>query len=109
MRTQFRQYVFTHPPDAHFTGDMNVQGSLILAGRITGRLIVARDLRIEAGAQVIGDISAVNVDHRGRVRGSIRAMGRIALRDGSIQNGNIQAPSIHIEEKTIFEGKISLL
>lgn len=90
--------------EANFKAMMRVDGHF--SGRITstsGTLIVGNNGTVDANIEV-----AVAVIH-GTINGDIIATQRLELGRAAKMNGNIQTPSLIIEQGAIFEGSCKML
>jgi cytoskeletal protein CcmA (bactofilin family) len=90
--------------EATFKAMMRVDGHL--SGRISsssGTLIVGANGRVDANIEV-----AVAMIH-GTVHGDIIATQRLELGRAAKMNGNIQTPSLMIEQGAIFEGSCKMM
>jgi len=90
--------------EANFKAMMRVDGHF--SGRITsssGTLIVGNNGKVDANIEV-----AVAVIH-GYINGDIIATQRLELGRAGKVNGNIQTPSLIIEQGAIFEGSCKML
>jgi cytoskeletal protein CcmA (bactofilin family) len=90
--------------EANFKAMMRVDGHF--SGRITsssGTLIVGNNGKVDANIEV-----AVAVIH-GTINGDIIATQRLELGRAAKMNGNIQTPSLIIEQGAIFEGSCKML
>src|SRR5215204_2399813 len=90
--------------EANFKAMMRVDGHL--SGRVSsssGTLIVGANGKVDANIEV-----AVAVIH-GAINGDIIATQRLELGRSAKVNGNIQTPSLIIEQGAIFEGSCKML
>jgi len=90
--------------EANFKAMMRVDGHL--SGRISstsGTLIVGSNGKVDANVEV-----AVAVVH-GTINGDIIATQRLELGRSAKVNGNIQTPSLIIEQGAVFEGSCKML
>ncbi|HXL81459.1 MAG TPA: polymer-forming cytoskeletal protein [Pyrinomonadaceae bacterium] len=90
--------------EANFKALMRVDGHL--SGRITsssGTLIVGANGKVDANIEV-----AIAVIH-GTVNGDIIATQRLELGRAAKLNGNIQTPSLIIEQGALFEGSCKMI
>jgi cytoskeletal protein CcmA (bactofilin family) len=90
--------------EANFKAMMRVDGHL--SGRInsaSGTLIVGANGQVDANIEV-----AVAVIH-GTINGDIIATQRLELGRAAKVNGNIQTPSLIIEQGAVFEGSCKML
>src|SRR5882724_12568259 len=90
--------------EANFKALMRVDGNL--SGRITstsGTLIVGNNGKVDANIEV-----AIAMIH-GTVNGDIIATQRLELGRAAKVNGNIQTPSLVIEQGAVFEGTCKMV
>src|SRR5215510_5284815 len=90
--------------EANFKAMMRVDGHL--SGRVSsssGTLIVGANGKVDANIEV-----AVAVIH-GTINGDIIATQRLELGRAAKVNGNIQTPSLIIEQGAVFEGSCTML
>lgn len=90
--------------EANFKAMMRIDGHL--SGRInssSGTLIVGANGKVDANVEV-----AVAVIH-GTINGDIIATQRLELGRAAKVNGNIQTPSLIIEQGAVFEGSCKML
>src|SRR5215470_10676839 len=90
--------------EANFKAMMRVDGHF--SGRITstsGTLIVGNNGKVDANIEV-----AIAIIH-GNINGDIIATQRLELGRAAKVNGNIQTPSLVIEQGAIFEGSCKML
>ena len=89
----------------HFTGKLYCRGSSRIAGEIEGQVISEGLLVVEEGAVINGDIEAEEVVIHGRVIGTIKCSGRVALAPSCSCEGDIHSPSLVIAEGASFVGR----
>jgi cytoskeletal protein CcmA (bactofilin family) len=87
------------------TGEANFRGMLRIDGHLTGR-IVSQDgtLLVGTNGQVDADIEVAVATINGTVNGDIIATERLEMGRAAHVKGNIQTPSLMIEQGAIFEG-----
>lgn len=87
------------------TGEANFKGMLRIDGRLTGR-ITSQDgtLLVGTNGQVDADIEVAVATINGTVNGDIIATERLEMGRAAHVKGNIQTPSLMIEQGAIFEG-----
>ncbi len=89
----------------HFTGKLYCRGSSRIAGEIEGQVISEGLLVVEEGAIINGDIEAEEVVIHGKVFGTIKSTGRVALAPSCSFEGDINSPSLVIAEGASFVGR----
>lgn len=92
------------------TGEANFKGMLRIDGRLTGR-ITSQDgtLLVGTNGQVDADIEVAVATINGTVNGDIIATERLEMGRAAHVKGNIQTPSLMIEQGAIFEGSCRML
>lgn len=87
------------------TGDAEFKGMLRIDGRFTGRITSEKGtLIVSAGARVDANLWVGTAKVNGVVNGDITAAERIELGRSAQVRGNIQTPSLVVEQGAIFEG-----
>ena len=92
------------------TGEANFRGMLRVDGRLTGR-VASQDgtLLVGTNGQVDADIEVAIATINGTVNGDIIATERLEMGRAAHVKGNIQTPSLMIEQGAIFEGSCRML
>ncbi|HXI23053.1 MAG TPA: polymer-forming cytoskeletal protein [Pyrinomonadaceae bacterium] len=92
------------------TGEASFKSMLRVDGRFSGRITSAGGaLIVGAGGQVDANIEVAVATIHGVVNGDIIASDRIELGRAAKLNGNIQTPSLMIEQGAIFEGSCKMV
>lgn len=94
--------------DAIVDGNINLDGGLIVYGKIKGNVTTKGPVRIAQSAQVRGNITASDVQVGGTIEGNITAENRVVLGKKSIVNGDMTYRRLFIEEGAEFSGKCDL-
>ena len=88
-------------------GELSAQEDLVIAGRVEGTISVTGHLvLVEAGAHVVGDITATGIVVSGTVHGSLVAEERIRAEAGADLQGDISAPRIAVADGAVVNGRI---
>jgi cytoskeletal protein CcmA (bactofilin family) len=91
------------------TGEASFKSMLRVDGRFSGRITSAGGaLIVGAGGQVDANIEVSVATIHGVVNGDIIASDRIELGRAAKLNGNIQTPSLMIEQGAVFEGSCKM-
>lgn len=92
------------------TGEANFKGMLRVDGHLSGQV------RSEGGTLIVGNNGQVDADIEvavatihGTVNGDINATQRLELGRAAKVNGNIQTPSLVIEQGAVFEGNCKMV
>jgi cytoskeletal protein CcmA (bactofilin family) len=92
------------------TGEASFKSMLRVDGRFSGRInSTGGALIVGAGGQVDANIEVAVATIHGVVNGDIIASDRIELGRAAKLNGNIQTPSLMIEQGAIFEGSCKMV
>lgn len=87
------------------TGDADFKGMLRVDGHISGRITSEKGtLIVSAGGRVDANVRVGTAKVNGVVNGDIIATERIELGRSAKLHGNIQTPSLIVEQGAIFEG-----
>lgn len=90
--------------DTVFEGKLSFTGSVRLDGDFKGEVLTEGTLVIGDSANIEADIHVSHIIISGEIRGNIIASDRIEIKSPGKVFGNIQAPTVIIEEGVIFEG-----
>ena len=92
------------------TGEATFKAMLRVDGRLSGRITSSSGtLIVGAGGQVDANIDVAVATIQGIVNGDIIASQRIELGRASKLSGNIQTPSLIIEQGAVFEGTSKMM
>lgn len=94
--------------DATIEGNINLDGGLIVYGKIIGNVKTSGPVRITKNAEIVGNIFASDIQIGGIVKGNITVRDRIVLSDQSTVNGDMVYQRLYIEEGAKFSGKCDL-
>ena len=89
-------------------GNLNVEGSARIDGRVDGDVTVSGHLIIGTGAVVMGDVKAQSVLIGGEVRGNILSPEKAEIASTAKVLGNIVTGEIVIDEHATFQGKCDM-
>jgi cytoskeletal protein CcmA (bactofilin family) len=88
-------------------GELSAQEDVVIAGRVEGSINVSGHLvLVEAGAHVVGDITAAGIVVAGAVHGTLLAEERIQAQAGADLQGDISAPRIAIADGAVVNGRM---
>ena len=92
------------------TGEATFKSMLRIDGRFSGRISSPTGtLIVGAGGQVDANIEVSVCSIQGSVNGDVIATQRIELGRAAKLNGNIQTPSLMIEQGAVFEGSSKMI
>lgn len=90
--------------DTEFEGKLSFKGTVRVDGRFIGEIFTEGTLIVGESAIIRSDIHVSHIIISGEIRGNIIADNRIEIHAPGKVFGNIQSPTIIIEEGVIFEG-----
>ena len=94
--------------DATLEGNINLDGGLIVYGKIQGDVNTKGPVRIARTAKVVGNIIASDIQIGGTVNGNITVNDRIVLGNLSTVKGDMIYRRLYIEEGAKFSGRCDL-
>jgi len=90
--------------ETEFEGKLSFHGTVRIDGRFTGEIFTKGTLIVGEAAIIESNIYVSHIIISGEIRGNIIADGRIEIHAPGKVFGNIQAPTVIIDEGVIFEG-----
>lgn len=94
--------------DVEIKGSLKFSNDLIIDGKIEGEVTSDGSLTVGENALVIGEIRTKSVIVFGKVKGNITVTERCELKSNAIQEGDIVAGTMAIEEGASFSGRSSV-
>jgi cytoskeletal protein CcmA (bactofilin family) len=91
-------------PDVDFSGTMRFTEPVMIKGSASGTIFSESDLHIDTHAIIEADITARMVTVRGKVKGNIKARGRVELYASCNVEGDIEASEVTMEPGCRFNG-----
>tara|TARA_B100000029_G_C17276025_1_gene851664 strand:- start:371 stop:745 length:375 start_codon:yes stop_codon:yes gene_type:complete len=91
-------------PELEIKGDVKVEGSLLIYGKVFGNIESKGSIRTSKGSFVEGNITAREASISGEVIGDLNIESKVNLGKTSILKGNLKASILTIEEGATFEG-----
>ena len=95
--------------DAELEGHITLEGGLIVYGKVKGDVTTKGPVRIARSAEVLGNITASDIQIGGVVQGNIKVDDRIVLGNQSTVKGDMIYRRLYIEEGAKFSGKCELI
>ena len=90
-------------------GQIKGQDHLVIEGMLNGNVELEKhNFTVGLRGRVDGDIRAQNVSISGRLRGTIKALGKVEITKEADFFGKIKAKSIAVEDGAYFKGSIEL-
>lgn len=94
--------------DTEFEGKLSFTGAVRLDGKFKGEIFTEGTLIIGETATIEADMRVARIIVSGQVRGNIDAGERLEIKAPGKVFGNIQAPTVIIEEGVLFEGNCKM-
>ena len=94
--------------DTEFEGSLTFHGSIRIDGHFKGEIKAEGNLIVGEEGMVEADMHISYIIIRGEVHGNITADQRVDIRAPGKVFGNIQAPTVVIDEGVIFEGQTKM-
>jgi len=91
-------------PHLSFEGNLKYTGGLTIDCEFKGSILTDDRLVIGPSAVVTAEISAGVVEISGKLHGNVRAKCRVRIMAGGQVCGNIETPTLSMEEGVVFEG-----
>jgi cytoskeletal protein CcmA (bactofilin family) len=95
-------------PDLVIDGEISGDESLVIQGKVKGRISLQEKVTVDVAGSVEADIDSRAVEISGRVTGNIDASERVELRGESRVVGDIRAPRILIADGATFKGSVDM-
>lgn len=89
---------------AFFEGKLSFDGTVRIAGSFKGEIQSKGTLIIDSTAKVEATIDVKNLILYGNLTGDVKAFEQVRMYPPACFTGNVQSPSLKIEEGVIFEG-----
>ena len=96
-------------PEVEITGDVKVSGSILIYGKILGKLESQGTVRTAKGSHVKGNIIAKDAQISGKVDGDLIVNDKVTLGNSAYLTGNLNAKVLVIEEGAQFDGVVNML
>lgn len=90
--------------DTTVTGNIQLQGNLIVYGQINGDISTKGAITISTTAKIRGNLNGEDLNIGGDVEGNVNGFGKVILGEKARLKGDIQAAQIVIEDGAKFDG-----
>lgn len=89
-------------------GEVDSEQTLVILGRVSGKIQCEQEVSIEAGAEVEADVRGEAVVISGRLQGPAEAKSRVEISPDGQMSGDIRAPRILIADGAQYKGNIDM-
>ena len=96
-------------PEVEITGDVKVSGSILIYGKILGKLESKGTVRTAKGSYIKGNIIAKDAQVSGKVDGDLEVNDKVTLGNSAYLTGNLNAKVLVIEEGAQFDGVVNMV
>ncbi|MBN1444126.1 MAG: polymer-forming cytoskeletal protein [Planctomycetes bacterium] len=91
-------------PNLKFEGTLHYTGTVLVDCEFRGSIVTDDSLVVGPNADIEAELTAGLVEVSGKVRGNISAKRSVRILSGGEVHGNIETPTIAMEEGVVFEG-----
>jgi len=89
-------------------GDITSAGDVRIDGHLTGNIVIAGKFVLGATGVVEGNITSVNADLSGEVKGTVNVSEMLSLKSTARINGDIETSKLMIEPGAVFTGTCNM-
>ncbi len=89
---------------SEFEGTLSFEGTFRIGGVFRGHIYTNDILIIGEGARVEAEVEAGTLVINGEFVGNIKATSRVEIHQPAVFKGNIQSPSLMVDDGVVFEG-----
>ena len=94
-------------PHLTFEGELKYTGKVSIDCEFHGRIVTEDTLIVGPSACIHAEVTAGVVEISGKIHGDIKALKSVKILSGGEVHGNIETPTIAMEEGVLFEGSCS--
>ncbi len=92
------------PQKLEIEGELRFSGKLQLECHVRGNIVADGTLIVGKAAVIEADILGGEIEIAGTVRGNVKATKTVRILSGGSVSGNIETPTISMQEGVVFEG-----
>jgi cytoskeletal protein CcmA (bactofilin family) len=89
-------------------GDITSAGDVRIDGHLSGNIVIAGKFVLGATGVVEGNITSVNADLSGEVKGTVKISEMLSLKSTARINGDIETSKLMIEPGAVFTGSCNM-
>ncbi len=93
---------------SHMDGELSFEDTFRVDGKLSGKVLSKGDLVVGERGEVDGTVEVARVYVSGTLKGVIKARKRIEITAGGRVLGDIQTPTLVIEEGGFYEGRCTM-
>ena len=91
-------------PHLAFEGNLKFAGKIIVDCEFRGSIVTDDTLIVGSSGNLEAELTAGVVEISGKVRGNIKAKTRVRILSGGEVHGNLETPTVSMDEGVVFEG-----
>jgi len=91
-----------------FRGVLHFEGTIRVDGRLEGEVFTKDTLIVGASAEIMGNLNVGTLITSGKINGTITATDKAHFMAPGTFTGEVQTPTLHIEEGFIFNGRCDM-
>ena len=89
-------------------GDLSFRNELLIDGKVNGKINATGTLIVGKNALVRGEVRVKSVTLQGTIEGNVFASERCVLEPGATLRGDIESPSLALDENASFLGRAKI-
>ncbi len=93
---------------SEFEGKLTFEGTVRIDGKFKGEIISDANLVVGESGKVEADIHVDCISISGEVKGNVNARTKVEIHPPAVVYGNIETPSLIVEQGVIFQGNCSM-
>lgn len=93
---------------SHMEGELSFEDTFRVDGKLSGKVVSSGDLVVGERGEVNGTVEVARVYVSGTLKGTVTATKRIEITANGRLLGDIQAPTLVIEEGGFYEGRCAM-
>ena len=91
-------------PHLAFEGNLKFAGKIIVDCEFRGTIVTDDTLIVGSSGNLEAELTAGVIEISGKVRGNIKAKTRVKILSGGEVHGNLETPTVSMDEGVVFEG-----
>jgi cytoskeletal protein CcmA (bactofilin family) len=89
-------------------GDLSFSNELLIDGKVNGKINATGTLIVGKSARIRGEVRVKSVTVQGTIEGNVFASERCVLQPGATLRGDIESPSLALDENASFLGRAKI-
>ncbi|SRR5258708_36108336 len=89
-------------------GDLSFRNELQIDGKVNGKINATGTLIVGKTARIVGEVRVKSVRVQGTIEGNVFASERCVLESGATLRGDVESPSLALDENASFLGRAKI-